>query len=131
MATSILAQQKTIGEFSDQTDVGNPIRTGGASYSSELQEYKISGAGTNMWADRDEFHFVWRRMKGNFIATSTAAFVGKGVEQHRKIGWMVRSSLNPGSQQASVVLQRWLDVITVSTRSRGANPGKAIRSARR
>lgn len=101
---SVLAQQKTIGEFSDQTDVGNPIRTGGASYNSELQEYKISGAGTNIWADRDEFHFVWRRMKGNFIATSGAAFVGKGVEQHRKIGWMVRSSLNPDSQQASVVL---------------------------
>ena len=98
------AQQSTLGIFADQTGVGNPTRPGNASYSSETQRYKISGAGTNMWAGRDEFQFVWQRMKGNFILTSRAAFVGKGVDPHRKIGWIVRTSLDADSPQASAVL---------------------------
>jgi Tol biopolymer transport system component len=57
-----------------------------------------------MWAGRDEFHFAWRRLKGNFILTTRATFVGKGVELHRKIGWIVRSTLDADSPQASVVL---------------------------
>jgi tricorn protease-like protein len=57
-----------------------------------------------MWAARDEFHFVWQRLKGNFILTANAAFIGKGVENHRKLGWIVRSSLDADSAQASVVL---------------------------
>ena len=82
--------QEKIGAFAGNDDVGNPIRPGSATYDTEKQEYTISGAGTNMWAGRDEFHFVWQRMKGNFILTTNAAFIGKGVEDHRKIGWIVR-----------------------------------------
>ena len=31
-------------------------------------------------------------MKGDFIVSARVAFVGKGVDAHRKIGWMVRGS---------------------------------------
>jgi hypothetical protein len=57
-----------------------------------------------MWAGRDEFHFVWRRLTGNFILTTHAAFVGKGVEPHRKMGWMVRASLDADSPHAVAVV---------------------------
>ncbi|HMG37071.1 MAG TPA: biopolymer transporter TolR [Blastocatellia bacterium] len=86
-----------IGVFESQTDVGNPVNAGGASYDANGQEYVVTGSGTNMWADRDEFRFVWRRMKGDFILTARARFASKGVEEHRKMGWIVRSSLDPGS----------------------------------
>ena len=102
--SSVRAQEKKLGVFEGKDDVGNPARVGNAVYDAEKQEYLVEGAGTNMWANRDEFQFVWRRLKGNFILTSRAAFVGKGVEQHRKIGWIVRSSMDPDSAQASVVL---------------------------
>src|SRR5262249_9571943 len=59
--------------------------------------YTISGSGTNMWAASDEFHYLWKRMKGNFIVRSRVEFLGKGVEAHRKIGWIVRPSLDPDS----------------------------------
>jgi TolB protein len=98
------AQQPSLGAFTDQTDVGNPIRKGNASYDPEKQQYTIEGSGTNMWAERDEFHFVWRRLKGNFILTSRPEFIGKGVEPHRKIGWIVRSSLDANSPHGVVVL---------------------------
>jgi Tol biopolymer transport system component len=98
------SQKNNLGDFSGQADVGEPSRKGAAAYDPEKQEYLIEGSGTNMWAGRDEFHFVWRRLKGNFILTSRAEFVGKGVEEHRKIGWIVRSTLDPDSPHAVVVL---------------------------
>jgi Tol biopolymer transport system component len=102
--SSVRAQEKKLGVFEGKDDVGNPARGGNVVYDPEKQEYLVEGAGTNMWANRDEFQFVWRRLKGDFILTSKATFVGQGVEQHRKIGWIVRSSMDPDSAHASVVL---------------------------
>ena len=100
----ILFQHTQVGTFSDQTGIGNPIRTGHATYDAAKDEYTIEGAGANIWANRDEFHYVWRRLKGNFILTTNAEFIGKGVEPHRKIGWMIRSSLADDSPHGSAVL---------------------------
>src|ERR1044071_3900381 len=86
LPNTVFSQQSSLGAFAEQSDVGNPVRAGRASYDAANEEYAIEGAGTNMWAGRDEFHFVWRRLKGNFILTTNAAFVGKGVEPHRKMG---------------------------------------------
>ena len=56
-------------------------------------EYTISGSGTNMWFVSDEFHFVWKKMNGNFILRTRVKFIGKGAVEHRKVGWMVRPKL--------------------------------------
>jgi Tol biopolymer transport system component len=103
-STIAFSQQSSLGAFTDQSDVGNPIHTGRASYDTGKQEFTVEGAGANMWAGRDEFRFVWRKLTGNFILTANAAFVGKGVEPHRKIGWIVRSSLADDSPHGAAVL---------------------------
>ena len=100
----IVFQQTSVGSFADQVDVGDPLRTGRATYDAARDEYTVDGAGANIWANRDEFHFVWRRLKGNFILSTNAGFTGKGVEPHRKIAWMVRSSLSDDSPHSSAVL---------------------------
>jgi len=100
----IVFQHDSLGTFTDRSDVGNPLHAGRATYDTINDEYTIEGAGANIWANRDEFHFVWRRLKGNFILTTNAGFAGKGVEPHRKIGWMVRSSLADDSPHSSAVL---------------------------
>jgi TolB protein len=100
----VLLQQNSLGTFADQGDVGNPLRTGQTTYYAPRDQYIIEGGGANIWANRDEFRFVWRRLKGNFILTANAGFIGKGVEPHRKIGWMVRSSLDADSPHTSAVL---------------------------
>ena len=97
-------QQKPFGLFEGQTDVGKVNQTGSAVYDDEKAEYTIAGSGTNMWGDHDEFHFVWKRMRGDFILTARTAFIGKGVEAHRKIGWIIRPSLEPDSPQVSAVV---------------------------
>ena len=99
-----LAQTKPIGIFDGQDDIGKVKHTGSGSYDSKLQEYNLSGSGTNIWATHDEFHFIWKRMKGDFILRANIAFIGKGVEEHRKIGWMVRTSLDTNSKHVSAVV---------------------------
>jgi TolB protein len=97
-------QTESLGIFERQNDIGNVNKPGSAAYDAEKQEYTINGSGANMWADHDEFYFVWKRMKGDFILTTRAQFIGEGVEQHRKIGWMVRSSLDSDSAHVNAVV---------------------------
>ena len=98
------AQQNPIGIFDGQDDIGMVKHPGTGNYDSKSQQYVLSGSGTNIWATHDEFHFIWKRMKGDFILRTNAAFIGKGVEEHRKIGWMVRSTLDSNSKHVSAVV---------------------------
>src|SRR5260370_19302736 len=82
-ATHSAPAQKPLGLFEGQSDVGKVNISGSAVYDDEKEEYTIAGSGTNMWGDHDEFHFVWKRMRGNFILTAQTAFIGKGGEAHR------------------------------------------------
>ena len=104
ITTQLALAQNPVGIFAGDTDVGDPLKKGSVVYDDTQQRYVIEGAGTNMWTNHDEFHFVWQRISGDFIATARASFIGKGVEQHRKIGWIVRSSLDADAAQVSVVL---------------------------
>src|SRR4051812_44693724 len=86
-----------LGLFEQQTDVGTVSRPGSCTYDNEQQAYTIEGAGANVWGTHDDFHYVWRRLSGNFIVTARVQFIGAGVDPHRKLGWMVRTSLDPSS----------------------------------
>lgn len=88
-----LLPQHTIGIFDGHNDVGQVRHAGSVSYDRQHDEYVISGSGQNMWGERDDFHFVWKRLSGDFVLRARARFVGAGVEAHRKIGWTIRPSL--------------------------------------
>ena len=91
-AVFLSAQTTPLGDFDGHSDVGAPKIAGSAAYNPVLQDYTITAAGTNMWAQRDEFHFIWKRITGDFILQTRVELVGKGVEAHRKAGLIVRSS---------------------------------------
>ncbi len=98
------AQTNKLGIFEDQSDIGSVKNKGNAAYDNASQQYHLEGSGANVWGTHDEFHFVWKKMKGDFILRANAEFIGKGVEAHRKIGWMVRSSLDTNSKQINAVV---------------------------
>ncbi|HEX8849604.1 MAG TPA: hypothetical protein VF761_08740 [Gemmatimonadaceae bacterium] len=102
--TRALAQQRPLGVFERQTDVGGPSRHGSTTYDPVRQRYTVAGGGRNMWVDRDELHFVSKRLTGDFILTARARLLGKGVEPHRKLGWTVRSSLAAGSPHVTAAV---------------------------
>lgn len=94
-----------IGIFEGHTDVGENVKPGSAVYIPGTNQYIISGAGYNIWADHDEFQFVWKKMKGDFILHCRAEFAGAhGVEEHRKVGWMVRKDLDGNSPHINAVV---------------------------
>jgi Tol biopolymer transport system component len=101
---SELGAQKPIGMFDSQADVGSPRQSGSATYEPSQQKYVIAGSGQNMWANHDDFHFVWKRMSGDFILSTRARFIGAGVDPHRKIGWTIRPSLEPQSPHVTAAL---------------------------
>jgi len=103
-ALQLHAQKNTLGIFDDQTDIGYVPLKGSCKYNTATQEYTIVGSGQNIWANHDDFHFVWKKMKGDFILRTNAAFIGKGVEEHRKWGWMIRASLDSSSAHANAVV---------------------------
>jgi len=92
------------GIFSDHADVGNPMLTGNTAYDPETQVYNLSGAGYNIWFNRDEFHYAYNKLTGDFVLTANFLFEGRGADPHRKTGWMVRESLDEQAAHMSAVL---------------------------
>jgi Tol biopolymer transport system component len=85
-----VTQSGPVGEFEAHGDIGSPKITGAAAYDEALQQYALSAGGVNMWAQKDEFHFAWKRMTGDFIIQARVELLGQGVDPHRKVGLMVR-----------------------------------------
>src|SRR5262249_49747279 len=94
------AEPASLGQFEGEADIGFPRNAGSAAYNATEQEYEIAGAGVNVGGARRDFDFLWNRMKGYFILRTRIEFVGQGVEAHRKIGWMVRPSLEADAPYA-------------------------------
>lgn len=99
----ITLAQAQVGIFESQVDVGNPKLMGSTSYSDSDQSYSIKGAGYNIWFERDEFHYAYNKIKGDFILTANFEFMDVGADPHRKIGWMVRESLDKSAAHVSAV----------------------------
>jgi TolB protein len=86
-----------VGEFENHLDVGAPKIAGSATYDAATQTYTFTAGGTNMWTTRDEFHFAYKKIKGDFIVRARIEFVGVGVDPHRKLGWIARQTLDADS----------------------------------
>jgi TolB protein len=92
------------GIFDGHTDIGNVKLSGSMAYNPERQEFTLQGSGENIWFDKDEFHFLWKCIKGNFIMRARGRFIGEGVHEHRKIGLMIRDSLTTNAAHISAVV---------------------------
>jgi Tol biopolymer transport system component len=103
LASGTLQAQHPVGIFDDHLDIGHPKLAGDATYDAATQTYNIKGAGDNIWFNRDEFQFVYKKIKGDFILTADFAFTGDtaGAIGHRKTGWMIRESTDEGAASAN------------------------------
>jgi hypothetical protein len=101
---STSAPKKEMGIFDGYADVGNPKLTGNFHYDPVTKTYTISGGGANIWFASDQFFYAWKKVSGNFSLTTHVAFEGKGVNAHRKIGVMIRESLDGNAKYADVAI---------------------------
>jgi TolB protein len=93
-----------IGIFEGESDVGSPAKAGGTSFDSAGGNYRISGGGENMWFARDDFHFLWKKMEGDFALSADVVFEGTGGNAHRKACLMIRQGLEPDAAYIDAAL---------------------------
>ncbi len=101
LVTTMVTAQNKIGIFDNNLDIGNCALKGSAAYSESDQTYTLSGSGTNMWFKKDEFQYVWTTIQGDFILRAEVKFLGEGTDPHRKVGWIVKNSLDPNSMHVN------------------------------
>src|SRR4051794_7094767 len=84
-----------VGIFESSGDIGTPSHKGSVAYDAIRKEYRITGGGSNMWAARDDFYFVWKKISGDVVITANVKIVSDGAP-HRKAALIVRKDLEPG-----------------------------------
>jgi hypothetical protein len=102
-STAIAQTTGSLGIFEGASDVGTPSRKGSVTYDADRKEYRVTGGGNNMWASRDDFFFVWRKVTGDVVITANLKII-TGGDPHRKAGLIVRKDLEPGSVYADAVV---------------------------
>jgi Tol biopolymer transport system component len=104
VSSCVQKETPSLGLFEGATDIGDVSNTGSTMYNEDAQVYSLKGSGYNMWFDRDEFHFAWKKMSGDFLLRSHATFVGEGVDPHRKMGVIIRSGLETNAAYVDVAI---------------------------
>jgi TolB protein len=90
--SAVYSQNNSLGVFTHATDIGNPKNAGSTTYDPATKTYLLKGSGYNIWFNRDEFHYLYNKMQGDFTLTANFQFVGDSGNAHRKVGWMIRES---------------------------------------
>lgn len=103
VCSAAFAQTDTLGLFSNHMDIGHPKNSGTSQYDKVTHTYIMRGSGYNIWFNRDEFQYLFRKIKGDFTVTANFQFVGDKGNGHRKIGWMIRQSTDDKSIHVSAV----------------------------
>lgn len=98
------APAKRIGSFRKSVDIGKPRLAGSSQFDKRAKAYTLTGSGYNIWFKRDEFHYLFKEISGDFTVTADFEFVGSGTDPHRKVGWMVRDSPDDDVSHLSAVV---------------------------
>jgi TolB protein len=96
--------QNSHNPLTSHADIGNPKMKGSSTFNEADQSYTLKGGGANIWNNRDEFHYAYTMLKGDFMLTANIKLQNVGKEAHRKIGWMVRASAQEDAAHMSAVV---------------------------
>ncbi|MGH7993798.1 MAG: biopolymer transporter Tol, partial [Limisphaerales bacterium] len=86
------------------SDIGSALLPGSASYDSAAKQYTINSAGYNIWYQRDEFRFLWKKMSGDVSLAADISFPDPNGYGDRKAVLMIRQNLDDASKEAFVAL---------------------------
>jgi len=93
LAIGNVLSAQSVGIFDHHEDIGHPKVMGSAVFDKTKDSYTLSGGGYNIWFARDEFHFLYKQVTGDFTVEGNFELLGAGTDPHRKTGWMIRESL--------------------------------------
>lgn len=93
-----------IGIFEGQSDVGAALVPGASAYNAATGQYTVTSAGYNVWYNRDEFRYCWKKMSGDVSLASDIRFPDTAGYDDRKAFLIIRQSLDDDSKEAVVAL---------------------------
>ncbi len=91
--TVAAAAAEDFGLFQGRSEIGELKRPGTFAYDARKGAYTVGSAGANVWARRDDFHFIWKKASGDIALAAEIDFVGASAEPHRKACILIRQSL--------------------------------------
>jgi len=91
-----------IGIFDGQSDIGAAVVPGSAGYDTATGQYTIHSAGYNIWYQRDEFRYLWKKMSGDVSLAADASFPDPKGYGDRKVVLIIRQSLDDDSAEAMI-----------------------------
>ncbi|WP_155373835.1 PQQ-dependent sugar dehydrogenase [Catellatospora vulcania] len=98
---SVTAAAPSLPAGWSQTDVGAPALLGSAGVTNST--WTVSGAGNDIWADTDQFHYVYRALPGDGTITARV-LTQAGTNDWAKSGVMIKESTTAMSPYAAVFL---------------------------
>ena len=88
-----------VGVFDGQSDVGSAIVPGSASFDATTKQYTIHSAGYNIWYNRDEFRFLWKKMSGDISLAADIQYPDPNGYGDRKAVLIIRQTLEDDSKE--------------------------------
>ena len=88
-----------VGQFENATDVGAAVVPGSDSYDPASRTYTITSAGYNIWYQRDEFHYLWKKLSGDLSLAASVIWPDINEFNDRKVVLILRDSLDDDSRQ--------------------------------
>jgi len=90
--------------FEGAQDIGDVKLPGSYTFDATQGIYTLNAAGINLWNEADAFFMTWKKVTGDFSMSADIAFEGQGVNEHRKMGIIIREKLTAGSRYADVAV---------------------------
>jgi hypothetical protein len=93
-----------IGVFEGQSDIGTALVPASADFNAATGAYTIKSAGYNIWYNRDEFRYLWKKMDGDVSLAADVAFPNAGGYGDRKAVLVIRQDLDDDSEEVMTAL---------------------------
>jgi TolB protein len=126
-STGCNINNQSFGLFDNSSDIGIVKQSGAVRFTQSSNEYQITGAGENIWGEKDAFHYLCRGESGDLSLTAKTRWIGDGKNSHRKAGWMIRQNLAPDSPYADAVVHGD-GLISLQFRKTKGGPTEEIKS---
>jgi hypothetical protein len=93
-----------IGIFQGQSDIGGPLLPGSASHDADTKAYTLNSASYNIWYNRDEFRYLWKKMSGDVSLAADVSLPNTNGYSDRKAVLIIRQDLEDDSKEAMTAL---------------------------
>ncbi len=98
-------KKQPLGIFEQATDIGEGLLRGSSIYDPLKKQYTVTGGGADIWGNGDDFHFLCRKIAGNWVSfTCTLEVPPETDDPYPKAGLMFRTSLERNSPFVHAVL---------------------------